>query len=153
MPGKFKLSEKLKKYQPHLKAIAWLGFNTIAANYLADQYPNLESYRQILLLVSGLFHILGRAADIITTDRYTKKAEEIEGKLDIDVPIYETNPFHPKRAKFKDMLRPEIIALELTEAISISIFPPFGMLRGVQSFHAAYINNRYRNSLIEATAR
>lgn len=152
MSEKIHFVEKLKKYQPHLKAIAWLGFNTIAANILADQYPNLESYRQILLVISGTLHVLGRAADIVTTDRYTKKAEEVEAKLNIEIPIGETNIFHPHRAKLKDMLRPDIVALELTESIPISIFPPFGILRAAQSFGAAYINNRFRRSLIESTA-
>lgn len=153
MPEKFKLSEKLKKYQPHLVAIGILGFNTIGASILADQFPYFQDHHQLFLAIFGTFHFVGRIADAISTHRLTKKIEEVESTLKIDVPISETHPLLPKRTKIKDILRPDIVALELAQAIPLTIFPPYGLARGLYSLYAVNRNNRLRKSLIESTAR
>lgn len=152
MSEKIRLKEKLKKYQPQLLAVALLGINIIGASYFAHQYPGLENYHQLLLSIFGSFHVAGRVADIISTERLTKKVEEVESNLNINVPIYETNSMLPKRARLKDMLRPDIIALELGEAIPLVIFPLYGLLRGARSFYAVNRHERLRKSLIESTS-
>lgn len=153
MPEKVHLSEKLKKYQPHLVAIGIIGFNTIGASILADQFPYFRDHYQLFLAIFGAFHVIGRVADAISTHRLTKKVEEVESALNIMVPIRETHPLLPRRTKINDILRPDIIALELAEAIPLTIFPPYGLVRGLYSLHAVNRNNRLRKSLIESTAR
>lgn len=152
MSEKIHLSEKLKKYQPHLIAIGILGFNIIGASILADQLPYFQRHHQLLLEIFGTFHVIGRIADVISTHRLTKKVEEVESALKIEVPIVETHPLLPKRAKIKEMLRPDIVALELAEAIPLTIFPPYGLVRGLKSFYAVNKHERLRKSLIESTS-
>lgn len=142
MPEHKSLSEKIQQVQPYLVAVGLLGISIVGATYFAEQYPIPESIQFATQITAGMFHTMGRVADIISTVRLSEKADEIEERLDIDTTVKETASLLPIRPKLKDILKPGIIAIELGQIIPITIFPPVGILTGAKSFYAASHNNR-----------
>lgn len=140
----------LEKVQPYIITLLMLGAQSAAMKMIVNELPFLNNNYDTALIVFGLFHILGRVADIASTHLVTKKNKEVEDALGIQTQLHETSIFHPKPPDSKEMLKPGKVMIELGQALPITIAPTiYGMGTGILSLKTAYKNYRYYRSLQE----
>jgi hypothetical protein len=143
--------DTMHRLKPYLKAVAALGISTLVAQYLAQEIPIQESIRPILLAAAATFHVAGRIADNVSTARLYNEVRDIKETKGIAMPFKESSELLPEEPTVKDLLHPATIGIQIAEAIPLLIWPPYGFVRGTQSFLAAAHNNRSRMSAIEST--